>query len=289
MTLSYKIPMGLGVFALLTAGLLAAVAGIVRADTHVPVAAPEQFIVTKWNWIDEKTDLSDGFHINARFRDVDGEFPEDQEYYFQLAYGQILGANFYFGFQTDLLEGGQSRGRGVIFSRWGSQSADDIQTADGGFSEIGSHEGEFIGVRLPYDWDAGAYTAFLEKEENNWYSLTVRSYHGTDHTDTYIGSLRFPASGETGTSIRNVLEVYGDSTPMKVTELPAWVIAVHAPIIANGGPRPVSLTVDYSRATGTDRVTLSQNNPRLRFQIGPEVLREDTAVHERHVLQWSED
>ena len=83
--------------------------------------------------------------------------------YFQLYDFKIGGIGQYCGLQTDLirptLQGGVWSGKGLIFSRWGQCSIADARVEPDGWLEAASHEGNFVGVRRPFDWGPGHFCA----------------------------------------------------------------------------------------------------------------------------------
>jgi hypothetical protein len=74
--------------------------------------------------------------------------------------GTIDGTLCYLGFQTNVTNNalGTSTGKGLVFSRWNTLAPEDTRVAAGGFIEVGTHEGEFVGVRLNYPWKPHART-----------------------------------------------------------------------------------------------------------------------------------
>lgn len=154
----------------------------------------------------------------------------------------------YLGIQTNLLMPGVGFvGKGFLFSRWDSLDPADARVAPGGFTEIGTHEGEFIGVRLPYDWTAGEYILRLERKEasgdGDWFDLSVTSV--ATGVQTFAGGLRFPrkAPGVPGSldpAVTTFTEVY--SGVSDYSEVPAWGLRIRA--TGDGAP-PSRATSEY--------------------------------------------
>jgi hypothetical protein len=132
-------------------------------------------------------------------------------------------AAFYFGIQTDVLEPRLDHGigYGLIFSTWHSFSLDDLRIEHpDGFHQLGTHEGNFIGVRRPFEWTAGAYWLCLERREEHrdgdWFALSIQptdAERSRGEPVTTIGCLRFPRRNpDVPASIRRdgitFLEVY---------------------------------------------------------------------------------
>ena len=87
--------------------------------------------------------------------------------YLALAQGSIDGSAFYLGLQTDMSDPERVRGagKGLIFSTWWTFDAGATRLAPGGFRELGTHEGRFVGVRRPYPWVVGDYRVTLVRSE----------------------------------------------------------------------------------------------------------------------------
>ena len=131
--------------------------------------------------------------------------------YLALAQCSIDGSAFYLGLQTDISDPSRLRGagKGLIFSTWWTFDAAATRLAPGGFTELGTHEGRFVGVRRPYPWALGDYRVTLVRSEPavhlhipaDWFDLTIQptaprtSGSGRPETvgdQTWIGSLAFP-------------------------------------------------------------------------------------------------
>ena len=144
--------------------------------------------------------------------------------------GQVGSSRMYLGLQTNVIRPGTGgMGKGVIFSRWGRRSEADIRVADGGFSEIAGHEGDFVGVRLPYPWTVGTYTLVLSLEsgdaQGDWYRLDIED----GQRSTRVGSLRFPRQEPTTPVLVQpegaaFLEVYSGAAAYE--QVPGWHVAV---------------------------------------------------------------
>jgi hypothetical protein len=131
--------------------------------------------------------------------------------YLALAQGSIEGAPFYLGLQTDIWDPGNARGagKGLIFSTWWTFDSDATRLAPGGFRELGTHEGRFVGVRRPYAWVAGDYRVTLARSEPaaqlnvpaDWFDIYIEPTAppgiGPGRPEpvgnrTWIGGLAFP-------------------------------------------------------------------------------------------------
>ncbi len=131
--------------------------------------------------------------------------------YLALGQGRIDGSTFYLGLQTDISDPERVRGagKGLIFSTWWTFDADATRLAPGGFRELGTHEGRFVGVRRPYPWVVGDYRVTLLRSEPaaelhvpaDWFDLYIQPTALRDTgpgrpelvgNRTWIGGLAFP-------------------------------------------------------------------------------------------------
>jgi hypothetical protein len=107
--------------------------------------------------------------------------------YMSLLNGSIDGAAFYLGLQTDMSfpATGEGVGKGLIFSTWWTFDEADTDVAPGGFREMGTHEGRFVGVRQRYEWGVGEYRVTLARRpppatgsadpDHDWFDLSIAS------------------------------------------------------------------------------------------------------------------
>jgi hypothetical protein len=170
--------------------------------------------------------------------------------YLALAQGCIDGSTFYLGLQTDVAHPGhaQGAGKGLIFSTWWTFDAGATRLAPGGFRELGTHEGRFVGVRRPYPWVVGSYRVTLIRSEPaselnmsaDWFDLYVQqtSFGATGHdrpdlvgTPTFIGGMAFPRlSPSTPATIEETttsfMEVY--SGARRWSDVPSWDVDLTA-------------------------------------------------------------
>jgi hypothetical protein len=178
--------------------------------------------------------------------------------YLALAQGRIDGSSFYLGLQTDIADpqGATGVGKGLIFSTWWTFDARATRLAPGGFRELGTHEGRFVGVRRPYPWVDGDYRVMLVRSESavdlpdpaDWFDLYIQSTAPRDVPTgrpelvgdrTWIGGLAFarrrasaPALIETDATA--FLEVYGHA--QRWSDIPAWNVDLMA--YGDGQPCP---------------------------------------------------
>ena len=159
--------------------------------------------------------------------------------YFAPMQGTIDGITFYFGIQTDVNKPNVgSTGKGIIFSRWDTLDPAMTRVAAGGFIEIGTHEGNFVGVRQNLAWTTGDYTLRIARAEGDatgdWFDATIKDAAGTV---TPIGGLKFGrqvAATPAAIAAQGTLfcEIYSGATDYAA--VPAWSLEVRA--LADGAP-----------------------------------------------------
>lgn len=178
--------------------------------------------------------------------------------YLALAQGHIDGSAFYLGLQTDIWDPGRLRGvgKGLIFSTWWTPDAAATRPAPGGFRELGTHEGRFVGVRRPYRWAVGDYRVTLVRSEAavglhvpaDWFDLyvqpTARRGAGPGRPAatgdrTWMGGLAFPrqhagAPATIAPASTAFMEVYRGA--QRWGEVPSWDVD----LMAYGDGRPCS-------------------------------------------------
>ena len=160
------------------------------------------------------------------------DFSDDNGLYFMVSHSTVLpDTGFYFGLQTDVSDParGKGRGKGVIFSRWGERDLAWARPADGGWTESSGHEGDFIGVRISYDWGVGDYRMRIGPDDDagdQWLGVWITDLESSQ--TTWVGSLRFP--GERSTlrpSAYSTLEIYG--APICPMDIPEWRVTMRLP------------------------------------------------------------
>ncbi len=182
--------------------------------------------------------------------------------YLALAQGSIDGSTFYLGLQTDISDPGRVRGagKGLIFSTWWTFDADATRLSPGGFRELGTHEGRFVGVRRPYPWVVGDYRVTLARSESaaqlqvpaDWFDLSIQPTAplGTSQgrpellgQRTWIGGLAFPRRRGTVPAMieaacTSFMEVY--SRARCWGDIPSWDVDLM--VYGDGKPCPHGAT-----------------------------------------------
>jgi hypothetical protein len=119
--------------------------------------------------------------------------------YLAVLNGTIDGQAMYLGLQTDVFSPGAGRrvGKGAVFSTWWTFDLGDARPAPGGFTQAGTHEGRFIGVRALHDWGVGRYRLRLARgapddrggQAGDWFELSLTDLGGG--ATVGLGALRF--------------------------------------------------------------------------------------------------
>jgi hypothetical protein len=199
--------------------------------------------------------------------------------YLALGQGRIDVSTFYLALQTDIWDPERVRdaGKGLIFSTWWTFDVGATRLAPGGFRELGTPEGRFVGVRQPYPWVFGGYRITLVRSEPavhltvpaDWFDLYVQSTTsrgiGSGRPElvgnrTWIGDLAFerrqastPAMiEETSTA---VMEVYGRAR--RLADIPPWDVDLMA--YGDGQPCPRGATGYSAFPFGNNRPMPSAN------------------------------
>lgn len=204
-----------------------------------PLTLPAHTAWVRWTFAEPGTEL----RFEVEIRDDPGD---TVGLYFAPFNGQIDGTAFYFGIQTNVFRpGADPVGKGFLFSRWNSLDADDTRVAPGGFHEIGTHEGQFVGVRKALTWTTGHYSLLLRRTDADgpadWFALEV--IH--EGVVTSLGALRFPrvnpevraTIAPSGTSFTEVYSAVDD-----VGAVPRWSLGIAATL---DGASPQTAISDY--------------------------------------------
>lgn len=202
-------------------------------ELAAPVAVPVAMVGAWWNW--RNTTALNEITIDIEIHN-DIELVGDNGLYLFGCQGGgtgIGGTGYYFGLQTDVFDPTTSgRGKGLIFSRWGTRSLTHARIPDEGWTQSSGHEGDFIGVRRGYEWGEGQYRVQLRKDGDDdavgrWYGLWITDL--STNNETWIGSLRFPHTNGIppliGPECYNTVEVYGFK-PIAPKDIPHWKVTL---------------------------------------------------------------
>ena len=221
---------------------------------------PEHMANVWWHWprgVGSTGDKLNEFRelvMDITIHSDPGDFSDDQGLYLMLCHSSISDVGFYFGLQTDVHDperGG--RGKGLIFSRWKTRDLANARVADPeeGWTQSSGHEGDFIGVRRPYDWGAGDYRVRFAPDgsdsEGEWFGLWITD-KGSGET-TWAGSLKFPFLNGTAaisSPTYSTIEIYGG--PIRPIDIPEWHVSIERP--SGDGVKPAWFGSQYSPFVG---------------------------------------
>ena len=214
---------------------------------------PEHMAYVWWNWGSNQVSFRELLVELTIHNDI-GDFSEHNGIYLMLSHGSIADVRYYFGIQTSVFDPrvGGRQGEGLIFSRWDTRNLDNARVPDGGWTQSSGHEGDFIGVRISYDWGAGDYELRLASDgldtDGKWYGLWITDLE-SDNT-TWVGSLKFPyVDGQALIKPPSftTIEIYG-SSPIRPIDIPEIAITVKMPM--GDGVPPTLGCLGYSAFNG---------------------------------------
>ena len=258
-----------------------------RTDLYLLADTPEHMANVYWSW--ENAADSEGKEVTG-FQELVTEFTihndvtlrGDHGLYLMLAYGSLNGQDYYFGLQTDVYspEPPFRRGKGLLFSRWGTRDlANARYSKEDGWTQSSGHEGDFIGVRRSYAWDSGDYRVTLAPDEEPdkdgaWIGLWITDLDTGD--STWIGSLKFPAADGSATispASYSTIEIYGSR--IRPIDIPQWHVSIRRP--GGDGVRATGGVTGYSPFYGqitNNEVNYSQETQEIHLKVGGDTLRE---------------
>jgi hypothetical protein len=218
--------------------------------------------------------------------------------YFAPFNGYICDQLTYGGIQTNLEHpDGFLLGKGGLFSTWWTFDEADAQIVQpDGFFQLGTHEGNFLGVRRPFSWTAehlrftiSRSTSDDAKRGGRWFSCSVsRLDRGGSPVarptvvgePIRIGDLRFeddkgfPAT--IGASPLSFLEIYANARTY--ADIPDW----HIDVMAYGnGVRAHSLKTEYPvfpKEVPNADAWYDPSTDRAHLRFGNETVREHAAT-----------
>ena len=208
------------------------------ADSNSSVSLPEHLAGADWHW-DNPSSTRDYFLVRFTIHEMPMELPEPANgVYFMVAHSFIGDHGFYFGLQTNVLHSnGPFMGPGIIFSRWGTRDLANARwDSENGFAQSSGHEGDFIGVRLLYDWGPGEYLLIMNGDIGdgwwNVYGFNLSTYERFD-----VGSLRFP-SGQLSNKVYSTIEIYGAGS-IDADDIPKIHVEMRKPFVGYNEPNRV--------------------------------------------------
>ena len=205
---------------------------------YVPVNPPIHMASVDWYYdmTEHSNELIVDFIIH---KNLNSSPPGESGFYMMLGYSNLREVRFYFGLQTDVYPHSE---KGLIFSRWDTRDLSNAKVADGGWSQSSGHEGDFIGVRFPYEWGAGNYQARISPEdgdrgEDGWYGMWITDL--STGVTTWGGSLKFPPPDDPPTRhvwVYSTMEIYSGPS-IKPVDIPEWYVSLNRPSL-NGITAP---------------------------------------------------
>ncbi|MBF0614305.1 MAG: hypothetical protein G8237_11110 [Magnetococcales bacterium] len=206
--------------------------GLHQVTRYMQFADPEQpakkgtccwhHLYVKYPWHKAAAEV-DELEIPMRF---DAYVKPERHHLYYMFSSELNGIDFYFGVQTNLKLRGTDHGVGAIFSRWDTQSGEDLKIVSGGFSEIGDYEGKFVSVRKPVVLESAPMALRLtrrsERTDPKHVWLDFSLVHRTDGVkrEEAIGSLRFP--GEVARLTKRVKITVESYSLRSVSRASAW-------------------------------------------------------------------
>ena len=236
-----------------------------------------------WNWNQGDREYREAV-FDFTIHSDPGNFSDRNGLYLMVCSNRIGEHGFYFGLQTNVYDPDPNqrawRGKGLIFSRWGERDLAWARPAEGGWMQSSGHEGDFIGVRVAYEWGIGDYRMWIAPdgadEDGEWYGVWLTDF--TADTTVWAGSLKFPYNGGGKTAITSsaytTLEIYGN--PIRPIDIPEWYVTMRRPkgdgvkaAYGDPGYSPFNgqiLNSDFQYGSGTAHFRVGGTTER----IGPE-------------------
>ena len=165
---------------------------------------------------------------------------------------ELNGESFYGGLQTNIggypaaapndRSGPYHKGKGAIFSRWGSNlDLSFVRAAPDGLVEAAGYEGDFVSGRRPYPWKAGTYlfeirrTISARESGKDWVWAEASVIDKASGTRVSVASLKFPGRKlRLSKGLAAFIEFYGGKD-VDVPHLPPLEVRLSRPRI-NGAP-----------------------------------------------------
>lgn len=205
---------------------------------YVPVTLPVHMASVNWYYDLDRhfNELIVNFTIH---KNIPSNPSGESGLYLMLGYSNLREIPFYFGLQTDVLNPNPPyppSEKGLIFSRWQTRNLSNAKVADGGWSQSSGHEGDFIGIRFPYEWGAGNYSMRISPDdggegEDGWYGMWITDL--STGITTWAGSLKFPPPDDSPPNrvrVYSTIEIYGGPR-IKPVDIPEWHVSLKRPSI----------------------------------------------------------
>lgn len=246
-----------------------------RDDLYEVFPPPVHAAAFEWHWPDDPDGLIREQVIEFTIENNVDDWSDQNGYYLMIGSTWISEVLFYFGLQTDVdhidnPDGQSTRGKGAVFSRWDTRDLANVRLASAdSWAQSSGHEGDFVGVRRPYEWGAGDYRARIAPDgmdpNGEWFGVWITDL-ATGIT-TWVGSLRFPLVNGSAAMEANsygTLELYGG--PTRPIDTPEWYVTVMRP--TGDGVQATAVDTLYPH-DGTPGQLLSSN---VRYDPADEIL-----------------
>ena len=235
-------------------------------------------LINVW-WFFTSTPDFQRLDIDVAVTDVSSEY----NFYISPINTSINDCMLYAGIQTNTL-GQRSKsnntqinlGKGGIFSRWSKDQItpiglDYVDMFDDGACASSGTEGEFCGVRLPFDWTSGTYTFSLIKENTILYKEVPHTWVAYEITNKKtnetkrIGRLLFEGKSlKLRTEFAAFVEVYGTAT-----KIPPATVSFGFPRV-NGIELPVDSIFAYRPYVTPNVTTVSSKGHNITVIVDPD-------------------
>jgi hypothetical protein len=257
-----------------------------------PVAAEKNFPPPPWHLVDLWWNLGKDMPFESYSIDVeisDDVSPNVNLYIAPFGLGHLDKIPFYGGIQSQ--SDGYTKsdqhlrkiGPGFLLSMWGERKLEAIRPSLGGFCQSSGHEGDFVSVRCPYEWQKGKYTykiVRMDKEEiggkpATWIGAFVYS-HAKDE-NIFVGALR--CKGENlhlSKDVASFVEIYGERIPL--SQIPK-VTVTFGNLSVNGKAVQVASAQANFPEDVPDYASVSAQNGAVVVKVGePVENRKDRSV-----------
>ena len=242
---------------------------------YIRALTPENMSSIWWYWDRDSEGNPHKFReleISFTIHNNIENFSDKNGIYLILANSYISDVPFYFGLQTNVYSPSppHNRGKGLIFSRWETRDLANARYSNtDGWTQSSGNQGDFIGVRRSYNWDAGDYRVRIASDgadsDGEWFGLWITDL--SSNITTWIGSLKFPFLNGTATmepSSSTTVQIYGH--PIRPIDIPEWYVSVARPL-ADGVPSSRGST-DYAVFFVNSDMWYDQTDDRVHFRTG---------------------
>lgn len=190
---------------------------------------------------------------------------------------------FYFGLQTNV----QGRGKGMLFSRFGTTDETNAEKENGSdaWSVSSNSEGDFVGVRKLVNWTAHHYTLSLrilrDDQVGRWFGFWL--VDEDSGVETYGGALRFPKDSA-GRYPYILTEGFGSfiehATSVSTSAaVPLWTLGVGRPVANGGAYAAIAASWRYAPSDGAiwENSDIWSDGMLILARMGDDIIRKHAA------------